>query len=194
MDPITAASTFATIVGLLANYKAETSGAAAESRQNFQDWLHEKRHEQLLALLRENRALAASVTEFLSQDRDTTTKQLSTIELLLIEIASKMEGLSGIVASLGTNATISDQCISILKQINDANASQFLEMPSMGGTSYLIWDGNGGSLEIMDARFLEDDLIHLVEYGFLIPKVNAQGHRMFTITRAAIRLLDNVDR
>jgi hypothetical protein len=40
-----------------------------------------------------------------------------------------------------------------------------------------------GSIEIIDERFIDDDLDKLVELGFLSWKYNAQGSRLFTITR-----------
>jgi len=60
----------------------------------------------------------------------------------------------------------------------------FLELHYLGGKKFTYMGSpKSGSIEIIDERFIDDDLDKLVELGFLSWKYNAQGSRLFTITR-----------
>lgn len=51
MDPLSLAGSFATLVGLLANFKAERSGAELS---DFMSWLRESHHEEIDSLVSES--------------------------------------------------------------------------------------------------------------------------------------------
>ena len=62
----------------------------------------------------------------------------------------------------------------------------------MGGTHYQVMDGDG-MIEIEEQRFVDDDLNQLVDLSLLRGDYNSQGGRVFYITRAAIKLLQQIN-
>ena len=84
--------------------------------------------------------------------------------------------------AIGSSA-LSEQAVSILRQLNAAKSSSFLEIAMLGGSEYEMLDGEG-ALQLSEPRFADDDLLRLCEFGFLCPSHNKSGGRIFTITRA----------
>ena len=65
MDPLTAATTFATLVGLICNYRQEKGGRKALDHQKFIEWLEYHRHEELKNLIVNTAALQNELNNIL---------------------------------------------------------------------------------------------------------------------------------
>ena len=61
-----------------------------------------------------------------------------------------------------------------------------------GGTLYRIKDGKQDYIDIKEPRFIEDDLLQLVNYGLLIPDLSGGGKNLYRITRLAVKLLEQI--
>lgn len=191
MDPLTLSLAFASIIGLMSNFKSERKEKSDNEFQEFIYWLDNKRHLQIKQLLEENKDFAEGVKNLLNRNQEDIINRLQEINNTLLLFSSKIDGLKEISHALAPNIEISDQAISILKQLEKSGGSYFVEMHVFGGTLYQIMDADG-DIEVPEPRFLEDDLIQLISLGLLIPDYSSDGHRLFRITRLVVKFLEKV--
>jgi hypothetical protein len=67
IDPIAASTAFATIVGLISNFRQERGDRAALDHRSFMEWLEYHRHEDIKDLIANNYDLQAQVDRVLQQ-------------------------------------------------------------------------------------------------------------------------------
>lgn len=189
MDPFTLATSFATIVGLLGAYKAERREAAGDEFQDFMQWLAERNHTEIRSLLELNTQATIGIKSLLNQDRELLFQRLGDIDEILSLITSRIEGFSQITSALRPNAEISEQAVSVLKQLIESGGSKFLKSGGLNrGPSLHIIDGKG-EIEYEEGQFIEDDLHTLVDLGLLNQDYNSMGDPLYIITRAAVKFL-----
>lgn len=193
MDLMTGAGAFATIVGLLSNFKSERS---SEDMDQFILWLKEKRHEDIASGIEGNKTLLQQLTGILSTNHEELIQRLSTLDQVLSSVASHVEDFSGLAQTLHPNSVISPQAVSILRQLVDSGAKLFMEHKTMSGApnEYLLIDGAHGKIEYEEPRFMDDDLNTLVQLGLLQLEFGSRGSRRFLITREAVRFISAINR
>lgn len=186
---------FATIIGLICNFKSENRATSDDEYKEFIEWLDTKRHKSIIDELHSNNLLGLSLKKLFSQNTDLVLQKLSALDRSIVDIASQIDGFKDIVSAVTKNEGLSNQAISILKQFDNSGGSVFLEIAYMGCTDYQVMDGRGGNnyINIEEERFIKDDLAKLCELGLLIPDVNKSGGRLFRITRAATYLVKQID-
>ncbi|WP_420426936.1 hypothetical protein [Algiphilus sp.] len=189
MEPLTAATTFAGIVGLISNFKSERRATSADEYQEFIDWLGSKRHQAVLDEIGSNHLLGLSIKGLLSQNHEQVMSVLDSLNESVSKLAAHIQGLAPIAQAVTPNAALSEQAVSILEQLERSRGSFFLELKTSDGTGYHIMDGAGGLIEIEETRFVDDDLESLCSLGLLRPDRNSQGHRLWRITREAVKLV-----
>ena len=189
MDPLTGASAFATIVGLICNFKSQRPSEGVNEYQEFISFLDQEKYSEIIAELQTNNALSSGVKSLLDDNHDEVMNKLKALEASMTAVSSHISGLKEISESLIGSSSISDQAFSILKQLNDSGGSFFLELKMGRGTLYQIMDANG-SIDMDEPRFVEDDLSKLCESGLLLLDYNSNGERLFRFTRAAASMLD----
>ncbi|MEM9753432.1 MAG: hypothetical protein AAF916_08605, partial [Planctomycetota bacterium] len=154
----------------------------------YLDWLRRREHEQLANLIQANSPLSNALQELLSQQHDEVMEKLRGLDRVLSDVASHVLGFKAIADAVATESRISEQAVSILRQLNQSNASRFAEIKTLAGTSFRTWDGGRENIEITDERFIEDDLLSLCELGLLRLDYGSKGTRFFYITRAGARV------
>jgi hypothetical protein len=186
MDPMTAAMSFATIVSLLSSFKSERSSGQLPE---FIAWLKDKRHEDVAARIERNEQLASSLTEILALNHNELIGRFNALDQTLSSIASHMEEFSHLAAAVSPTEVLSNQALSIVKQLVESGAKEFWELGAIGRPvpQYQLM-GVGGSLEITEPRFVEDDLDILVTLGILKLGHGSKGTKQYKITRAAVAL------
>ncbi|RYG86542.1 MAG: hypothetical protein EON58_21625 [Alphaproteobacteria bacterium] len=184
MDPLTAATSFATIVGLLSNFKSERSGTQLSE---FIEWLKEKRHDDVALNIENNQTLAVQLKVILSLNHQELVERLDALDSVLASVARHVQTFSTLATTIRPSTVLSDQAISILKQFTASGANECWERKHLGGCSY-SFIGGSGQLKIDEPRFLEDDLNTLVEFGILRLDYGSSGTRKFIITRQAVEL------
>lgn len=189
MDPLSIAGAFATIIGLICNFKNEKRTVSENEYNAFVEWLTEKRYDQIIEYLEKNSSLSESIKAFLNEHNEIIIKKLNSIDEIVSNIASNIEGLSEIVGAIKPNMGISEQCISLLKQLNESGGSSFMEVKDRGIKYLQLHDGGSGDIHFNEPRFLEDDLNILVEYRFLRLEFIGSGSRVFHLTRQAVDFL-----
>lgn len=185
------ASAFATIVGLMASFKAENQSKESQGDIEFTQWLIEKGHKSLADDISANHFLNLQIKNLLMGQHEKVMEQFGALNRALAFFASRLEGFKDIAAAISENDSLSDQAFSILQQLEEAEASNFMELLLLVGTEYRIADGKGGSLSIKEQRFIEDDLSTLTTLGFLKPSVTSGRYRTWHITRNASELVRN---
>lgn len=188
-------SSFATIIGLICNYKSEKRATAEDEYGGFIEWLEEKRHKDLISELHSNHMLGLSIKNLLNQNNELVLEKLALLDKSILDIASMIGGLKDIAIAFSPEERLSDQAISILKQFEESGGSTFLELKHMQGTDYHVMDGdrNKSVIQLSEERFVNDDLDKLCSLGLLNPDYNSKGSRLFRITRAAVSLVKSLD-
>ncbi len=190
MDLFTIASAFATIVGLLSKYKSEERNIEEDEYTDFINWLNEKQHEELVSKIESSMELSSSIKEFLHQHNDVILSQFNKLEEMLMTIASQLDGFSKIAEAIQPRQGISDQAMSIVRQLVESGASHFMEhkVGTSGTNDYIIIGGKAGFIKYDESQFIEDDLDSLVTLGLL--KLDRSGRdRKFFITRMGSQLV-----
>jgi len=161
MDPLTTATTFAALVGLICNFRQERGSRKALDHKNFIEWLEHHRHEELKNLIASTAALQVEINDFLNS--------------------------SALLSRQNTN--LSEQAISILSQfVNSGTTSFFYE--DLGSSGFSLGWKVGNEIEITEPRLLEDDLGKLVQLGLLLVDHAAGRNRtVYRLTRNAVKFL-----
>lgn len=190
MDPITVAGSFATIVGLLSNFKSERTGG---DLSEFISWLKQKQHDDVAAAIERNSALFAHLSVLLAANHDELLIKLEQLDVVISTIASRIDGFSGVAKAIHPESELSEQAICMLEQFVNSGAKRFIEMKTHGrecSIKYKLIDGAIGDLQYYEPRFVEDDLLKLVKIGVLHLEFGNNGSRIFWITREAVRFID----
>jgi hypothetical protein len=193
MDPLTAATAFASIIALIADFKSQRHADSGDEFNDFTTWLAENRHEDLLKLVKQNYDTTLSIKALLATNRKVLEERLQLLDRALAGIASTLEGFAQLASAVRPDASLSSQGVSILKQFSSACASHALELKNFSAphAGFLFIDGSQGQIQFTEPQFIEDDLRSLVELGLLRPDHNSSGSRMFWFTRMAAALVAN---
>lgn len=185
MEPLTMVSTFATIVSLLSIWKSERadSDPSQQTVDQYVEWLRRHEFAQLADALCENEAALSSISDLLTSNHEEVLEKLAVIENVVIDVAGQIGELRPLANAFGVASRISDQAVSLLRQMNDGETSSLLEVNSSSGRQLLRLDGKGQSLNVSEPRFLNDDLETLCEFRLMRPDYNSKGDRIFRITR-----------
>lgn len=186
MDPLTTATTFATIVGLVGSFIGERRHQNSVNYDEFVDWLNQSRHADVIKILHESAGTAIAVKALLHESKAELTERLNSLDREIARIASAFEGISEIASALYPDMSFSDQAISLLDQFSGSSATKVLVLTYVSDDLELPFLDAPGGLSYTDPRFVRDDLESLADAGLLRKSLNGRGQEMFEITRRAI--------
>ncbi len=192
MDPLTASTAFASIVGLISIFNQERADRKTQSLQDFTRWLDEHKHEQMKEFILASHDVEREIDALLRQDHVEIIAKLEGMDLMLAAILGKVEGLGAIGQAIHPNSELSDQAVSILQQLVNSSAKEFGKLPHMQGVSMPLVP-NGGEIAVDDFRFLDDDLQTLLDFGLLSLRVGSHGSEFYGVTRRAVKFIELVD-
>ncbi|MGZ8250814.1 MAG: hypothetical protein ACXW1P_00595 [Methylophilaceae bacterium] len=185
-DPLTTATTFATLVSLISDFRDKHKEVAADDHQKFLEWLSENRHGEMKKLLEQNQATVISIKAILNQDHAVIFEKLQGVDNKLAALLSEDGLFANLVEAIHPKHKLSKQAVSILVQFESSQASEMLEVGMFGaGALYMFVDGLQGQLDYSEARFIKDDLKKLTELSLLRPSSNSSGKQVFLYTRRA---------
>jgi hypothetical protein len=193
MDPLALATTFATLLSLVGQYRAEGAARKGADHEQFMTWLMDRNHSEIKGLLEGSGQAVAGVRELLAERDEALRERLDLLDRALAAFASGQPGFRGIVSGLRHEALLSTQAWSILRQFEESGASALVVVTSMEGSELVLVDGTGG-VSVEDARFLEDDLRSLADLGLLRRGHTPRGDVLYRYTRAASALLRPADK
>ena len=193
VDPLTAATTFATLVSLISDFRDKHKEVAADSHEKFLEWLSENKHDEIKVILEQNQATVISIKAILNQDYAIISEKLQSIDSKLASLLSEDVLFSKLVEAIHPEQMLSRQAVSILMQFENSEASKAMESISMDGTScYMFLDGNQRVINYDEPRFIKDDFAKLIELNLLRKTFNSDGKPMYVYTRAASELVKNI--
>lgn len=191
MDPLTIASSFATIIGLLCNYKGENRNREDAELDDFLLWLHNSNHKEIAELINGNNKICSGVENILKKKHNELVSTMTEIDSALASFASKIDSFKDIALAIKPNSELSNQSISILRQLADSGCSGFLEINLGVGVNLQLLEG--GTIDCREPIFLEDDLCKLHELGMLRLDYNKSGNRVFKITRSSLNIIKAIE-
>lgn len=186
LDPLSIATSFSTIVGLLSNFKSERSGGQLPE---FITWLQEKHHEVVVSGIEQNQRLSQQLESLLVLNHEDLVKRLDSLDMILASIAMNIDTFSSLATTIRPDCIFSEQAISIVKQFVASGASECWEQKYLEDRSSNFSLIGAGQLKIEEPRFVEDDFRTLVEFGILRLDFGSKGTRKFIITRKAVLLV-----
>jgi len=183
MEPLTAATSFATIIGLISNFIAERRNSENVDINDFLAWVSDHGFDDLRGQIEANQKTTVSIKALLTENSEVVLERLNTLDNVLASVASEVQGVKELAIATVPNISISEQSVSLLRQLEEKEASGFFELKVYGGSVFEAFEG--GQLEYSEPRFVEDDLNTLVKLGFLRHEVSAKGTSRYGFTRAA---------
>ncbi len=188
MDPLSLAGSFAAIVGLLSNFKAERSSADLTS---FIAWLREQHQEGFANAIASNQALSSELSGLLTTKHEELVARLDHLNNQILAVAQSVEGFGSLANLLSSSIVLSPQAISLLKQMASSKAKYVMEHKRLSESAFLFIDGAVGELQVQEPRFIEDDLTSLLTAGLLRLEIASKGSRKFFVTRAGAQLANS---
>jgi hypothetical protein len=185
--PLEYANALSSIVGLLSLFKSEATAEKQQTLDDYLEWLRRHEHQELVDLISANGDMTLALRELLDGRHDQVMEQFAELNKVLAAVAAHVRGFKGIVASTHVSAVLSDQAVSVLRQMNDAGAKDLYELPILSGLEFSM-DGKGGNLDVEDDRFIADVLLTLVELGCLRLDYGTRGTAVYSITRSGAQL------
>jgi hypothetical protein len=190
MDPLTLASAFATVVGLIVSFRQEQGARETLTTDEFLHWLTEHKHVLIRAQIEGNHALLAGITRLLASNRDEVLERITGINEQLALLLSRVQGFDGVSRSIFPTIELSEQAYEILQGLVESGGSQLMLIQTLGGT-FLEIDGVGGFGDL-ELRFLEDDLATLCRFDFLTPRAVDRTEKWFRLTRQGQRYIESL--
>jgi hypothetical protein len=192
IDPVSAAGAFATIVGLICNFRQERGAAATLDHQQFMEWLEYHRHGEIKNLITNTATLQGEVDKLLRADHGLILEKLDAINHALASLLSQVTEFRGLAHALVPTAEVSGQAISILRQLVESSSSYFIRIKYEGGCSVQFELERDGLVALTEPRFLDDDLDQLVGLGLLGKDYGSTGVEIYRVTRNSVRLVSAV--
>lgn len=190
-EPLTAASAFATLIGLIRSYRQEKGARAQLDNQKFIEWLQYHRHEDIKNLIVNTAVLRTEVDQLLRADHEIIMAKLDAISTILASLTSQVTEFRGLAITLVPQAELSAQAISILRHLVNSN-SNFLVYLDMG-QNYGLQSDEDEPLQITEPRFLRDDVEKLIELGLVSAERTSNITTLLHITRDAARYISAMD-
>lgn len=188
MDPFA----FATIVGLLATFQFNREGQS--DLKDFKHWLEENNHSNMVSIIESNQGIQQQLTIFMNQNHDQVMSQLSTLNDIMVSIASHMQGLGSLASGFDSNGGLSDQAIDVLRQFvrSDGIDMRHLQTWSYEGLSNIYYLDDG-EIDYSEPRFIETDVDSLVDAGLITLTRGSKGSAIYKITRQAVAFIEAID-
>lgn len=192
MEPITVASAFATVVGLLSVFKQERKDATAASTDEFLQWLDAHRHQEIRDQIAQSYHLSTELNQLLQADHGQIMEKLGEIDSVLATLARQTTCFRGLASMLRPDAGLSEQALHFLRTLVSSDAKEIGKMSFMGGFRLQLVP-SGGEIRVMEPRLVDDDLGTLVQLGLLRYRAGSKGTSFYGITRSAVGLMELSD-
>lgn len=188
IDPLSVATTFATLVSLISDFRSEHDKVANDDHQKFLEWLSSNRHTKLVSLLEQNQATTTSIKSILNLQSSELLEKLKSIDNRLGNILSFDPNFSDLVKAIAPQVQLSKQALNILSQFERSGSSRVVEFKTMPEYSYIFVDKKAPDLVFEEKIFIQDDFLSLISYGLLKTELD-NGRKVFIYTRAASELI-----
>lgn len=195
MDAGSAAALTATVVGLISDFVSHRKSDAAATFDEFQAWLAEHRHEEVVFLLTANQKFALGMKAIFHESSEKILAKLEALDAALASYASHIGGFAEVAAAVRPQSVLSTQALMILRRMRDGKTSKVLHHSRgfQGGIDLVGMDGSAGTIAPEQQQFIEDDIRVLLALGLLRVSLNSKGQNLYHYTRAAEGILSASD-
>ena len=193
MDPLTLASSFATIVGLIGMFKQERKVGEPSGKSDFLEWLELHKFDEYAKIISSSADTLLEIEKVLSENHEVVISKLHRIDEVLSILAKNMDLMGGLAESIYQTASISYQAINVLRQLVNSPSTSFMKHTVGANTDALILMQGGGQVTFEEQRFIDDDLNTLVNCGLLRLSYGCKGSEIYCITRDATKFISIID-
>ncbi|MGD0087723.1 MAG: hypothetical protein ABSC24_11420 [Verrucomicrobiota bacterium] len=99
-DPLTTASAFATIIGLISNYRQEKGAGESLDHRKFIEWLEYHRHDEIKNLICNTAALQSDVDKLLRAEHAVIIEKLDAVSETLASLMSQVTEFRGLTLTM----------------------------------------------------------------------------------------------
>jgi hypothetical protein len=104
MDPLSASTMLSTLVGLLAQFKAERHSASNDESRDFLEWLVAHNFDNIRRLIEESHVTTISVKALLNQDHDEIVQRLAQVGQQIASVVARNEAFAELARALASTA------------------------------------------------------------------------------------------
>jgi len=184
IDPLTASTTLATLVELLAIYRQERGARRDLDHRDFIEWLEHHRHEEIKELITHTFHLQSQIDDLLRKDHAEIVARIEQVNHIVVDVLARVDALAPIAAKIVPDLGLSDAAIGMLRLVAK---SQTAELFAPGDGQLFVGDRFYRSA---DPRFLHDDLDSLVAYGFFSIGYSNEGKPYYRLTRRGAKFVE----
>lgn len=184
---------FPQIVSLLATFYSLNNGKT--DLDEFKTWLDNSSNQYALEIIDNNEQLQSALITFMSANHKENMAKLSNLTDLIIDIASKIDGLSKLTTPFKNSNQLSTQAISVLRQFVESKSPnmQHVNTYSLGDHQIDFILEKAEKIQYEDPIFIEDDVDNLVDRGLITIANNMEGNTVYKITRRAVEFIESID-
>lgn len=193
IDPSAAATAFATVVSLVADYRAHRALDQSVDLPGFVEWLATSGHVEIKEMIERNTAISVSIKAMLHEDRRQFFDRFDRIDSMLARLCTGFGAAESLANAMRPGAQLSSGAIDLLVGIEQKACSKLLEHFGQNDVALIALDGVGGQVAISDFRFYRDDVACLVDIGLLRSAGhNKSGERILAPTRRGSEVAQRV--
>lgn len=184
------ATLFATLVGLICNFRQEKGAREALDHQKFMEWLEYHRHEDLKNLIVGQAALQSEVDKLLRSDMAQMLQKMDELYGIMVAMMGRLEEFKTLAAAAAPKVELSEQAVLILYQFAKSN-SETLYHNDYGSSRWTLQGNNDETcMGVYEPRFIKDDLLQLAAMDFLDVEMNSEGGLICRLTRNGSRFVE----
>lgn len=182
---------FATIIGLLSAFSSGRTGDKQIEMNEFMTWLSEHNHEDIKNLIEVNQTTTVSIKAILKRGLIDVHRKLDDVSDRIAILASRSDGIQGLAASYAS-AALSEQALEILVLMENEESEYFLLSNELSAKEQRLVLCPGPNYLCRESRFIQDDLLLMIDLGLLVQRYNGRGDTMYYYTRAASKLVKSI--
>lgn len=191
MDANTIATTLATLVGLICNFRQERGARQDATHNDFMEWLSSHRHNELKDLIANTYHLQSEVDNLLRADHVRLLHEVERANRVLADVLGRLDDFRGIVQVMRPEAAVSEQAVAFLRcALESGYGGIGMQRQKEGAAIFCFRYGEyGPGIPQSDPLFAEDDLNTLAEFGFLQLATSGGNLSWYKVTRAGSEFL-----
>lgn len=195
MDPNTIATTLATLVSLICNFRQERGARDEATHTDFMEWLSNHRHNEIRDLIANTYHLQTEVDDLLRADHTKLLLEVERANSVLADVLRRLDDFRGIVDVIRPATIVSDQAVTFLRYALESEYGGIGMQRQKGGTAVFCFRYGefGPGIPQSDPLFAEDDINTLTELGFLHLITSGDNLHWFKVTRTGARFLKSIE-
>ena len=183
-------TSIASLMSMMGQFLSEREANDRATIDDYVEWLRRHDHRQAVNLILDNAELSRAIKTLLEDQHGEVVAKLGQLDQTLSSVAAHLVDFKPIARAMAIKSQLSDQAISILRQMNAVGTNKLVEAGTMQGPGYIFGNNTGPfkSWPLDSSRMIYRHCVNLV-----LLSARALGNRdglIYTITRAGDALGD----